>query len=95
MIPHPWLAGALITRAGVAVTNYIKAEASVIIDGPLAPEAVALRLAQCRACPALRPAETAEMVGYCSACGCPDWRRSALAVKATMPAAKCPLLRWA
>lgn len=73
------------------IVGYAKAELSRVVQGDLPPERVALRLAQCMDCPARVPSER---VGYCSACRCPHWRRSELAVKATMPAATCPRGRW-
>ena len=78
--------------AGRGAVSYVRAEASLLVSGPLDPHAVALRLAQCMDCSARVPSA---QVGFCSACRCPHWRRSELSVKATMPAATCPLDRWA
>ena len=78
--------------AGRGAVSYVRAEASLLVSGPLDPAAVSLRLAQCLDCTARVPSE---QVGFCSACACPHWRRSELSVKATMPAATCPLDRWA
>lgn len=78
--------------AGRGAMSYVRAEASLLVRGPLDPAAVSLRLAQCMDCTARVPSE---QVGFCSACRCPHWRRSELGVKATMPAAICPRDRWA
>ena len=82
------------TAASVAKgAEYLRAEASLITHGPLPPDEVELRIASCRVCPKFVATED-ERVGFCRACGCGDWTRSALATKATMPAARCPLRRW-
>jgi hypothetical protein len=31
---------------------------------------------------------------YCKGCGCPEWTRSKLQTKWSMPAANCPLQKW-
>lgn len=77
--------------ASRSVVGYARAEISLLVSGPLDPAAVSLRIAQCMDCTARVPSD---QVGYCSACGCPGWRRSELATKATMPAATCPRKRW-
>jgi len=79
----------LIERAA----SWLRAEASLALEGPLAAEAVDARLSQCRSCPHLEPLP-APQVGWCQACGCPRSGRAELTVKATMPAASCPRGRW-
>lgn len=73
--------------------SWLRAEASLALEGPLAAEAVEARLAQCRSCPDREPLP-APQVGWCKACGCPQSGRAELTVKATMPAAACPRGRW-
>lgn len=73
--------------------SWLRAEASLAIDGPLEAEAVEARLAECRSCAHLDP-RPAPQVGWCQACGCRQSGRAELTVKATMPAASCPRGRW-
>lgn len=79
----------LVRQAAAAA----RAEASLLLHGPLPADRVSLRLLLCRSCERLLPG-TEEEVGHCGACGCPRSARAALARKATMPAARCPLGRW-
>lgn len=78
----------LIAKVG----KFVDAHASLVLYGPVPEEEQAERLAAChRPCPHLRVEGESE---YCGKCGCPGWRRSTLQVKATMPAAKCPIGMW-
>jgi hypothetical protein len=74
--------------------SWLRAEASLALEGPLPADRIEARLAQCRSCPRLEPLP-APQVGWCTACGCPRSGRAELTVKATMPAARCPEGRWA
>ena len=74
-------------------SSWLRAEASLALEGPLPAEQVEARLSQCRSCPRLEPLP-APQVGWCTACGCPRSGRAELTVKATMPAAGCPEGRW-
>jgi hypothetical protein len=73
--------------------SWLRSEASLVLEGPLPADAVEARLAQCRSCEKLE-ASQAPQVGWCKACGCGNNARAELTVKATMPAATCPLGRW-
>lgn len=80
--------------AGGYAADYLIAEASLLAHGPLPPALVEERLVACRGCERLQRRPEAP-VGYCAACGCREWARAELTVKASMPAATCPLRRWA
>jgi hypothetical protein len=73
--------------------SYVAAELSLLRLGQVKEEVLQDRLEHCRKCPRLkqRPPET---IGYCGACGCGFRPRAALSVKATMPAAQCPIGKW-
>lgn len=74
---------------------WIKAEASLALEGPVAPETLEVRTAACRACPELATdTEPKDSIGFCRACGCGTGARAALSVKLTMPAATCPRQKW-
>lgn len=61
----------------------------------IAPDEVEKRKATCRSCEYLEKSMTVPpQVGFCTGCGCPQWRRSELSVKATMPMAECPRGKW-
>ena len=74
--------------------SWVKAEVSMIADTPLQPAEYLLRLEVCNACPELKRAEEEDKLGWCTKCGCPEWSRSELTVKARMPKATCPLAMW-
>lgn len=74
--------------------SWMRAEASAIISGQLDGDALEARLSACRSCHRFEAAQDAAQVGWCSACGCGKRARAELSVKATMPAATCPLDRW-
>lgn len=74
-----------------AAVQYLAAEASLALNGPLAAAAVEARLTACRACDALQEDATGL---WCGACGCGRRSRAELTVKATMPGAKCPRGLW-
>ena len=71
--------------------QYAKAEASRAVQGPLPAEKVEARLAACRTCEHREQVEERE---FCTKCGCGRRKRAELTIKATMPAAKCPLGKW-
>lgn len=72
--------------------SWMRAEASLLVQGPLEGDALEARLAACRGCHRFERAEG--KVGFCTACGCGRSARAELSVKARMPAATCPLDRW-
>ena len=77
------------------VVSYAKAEASLAIHGPVAPEVFEARKAACMGCE-FRATNTTppDEIGFCTKCGCGASNRARLTVKATMPAATCPMGKW-
>jgi len=75
--------------------SWLKAEASLVIHGPVSSEVFEARKSQCMACPE-RATDTdpPDEIGFCKACGCGTRARAALTVKLTMPAVSCPLKKW-
>jgi hypothetical protein len=84
--PPPPQQGLLEKAAG-----YLKAEASALMGSVPLPVLEA-RKAACDGCDSARKAGPEEW--YCKSCGCPEWKRSQLQAKWTMPAATCPLKKW-
>lgn len=85
-----------VPKAGLLsqAASWLKAEASLLIQGELPADAQASRRAACESCPRLIRSGDDEL-GYCGACGCGKNMRARLAAsKIRMPAAKCPLGRW-
>ena len=75
------------------VYDYLKAEASRILYK--VPEVdVESRLKACSECPQLMKSSEEGKLGWCGACGCGTRARAELTIKATMPAATCPLKKW-
>jgi hypothetical protein len=75
------------------VSAWARAEASMMLHGPLADEPYEARIAVCRTCDQLDPRD-APQVGFCKACGCGVNARAELTVKGRMPAATCPRGKW-
>ena len=73
--------------------TWARAEASLATSGPLDAATVTARLEACNACPNLNRVANAPL-GFCRVCGCGSNARAELTVKATMPAAKCPIGLW-
>jgi hypothetical protein len=73
--------------------SYFRAEASMILDGPLRDEAFQSRIKACKECTELDPLPE-PLVGHCKRCGCGNGGRAELTVKGRMPKATCPLNRW-
>jgi hypothetical protein len=73
--------------------SWAKAEMSQVISGPLSDEQYEARVAVCRSCDQLDPAD-APQIGYCKACGCGKRPRAEITVKGRMPAATCPKKKW-
>jgi uncharacterized paraquat-inducible protein A len=71
--------------------EYLKAEASKLLQGALPTEMVRKRLEACRSC---EWREVTPQGEHCRRCGCGRRRRAELTIKATMPAATCPLGKW-
>lgn len=75
--------------------SWAKAEASLVLKGPVSDEVFAKRRAACSGCPELATdTEPKDAIGFCKACGCGTGGRAALTVKLTMPDATCPLKKW-
>jgi len=81
-----------LLKAAQNTISYARAEASVFIYN-ITPEEIAARLTSCKSCEKLTK-DVSAPVGYCGACGCGKSPRAELSIKATMPAATCPLSRW-
>jgi hypothetical protein len=77
------------------IASYVAAEASLAVQGPVAPEVFEARKQACLGCEH-RAADTEpkDDIGFCRKCGCGTSARARLTVKLTMPAAKCPLDKW-
>lgn len=73
--------------------TWARAEASLATSGPLDAATVTARLEACNACPHLNRVDGAPL-GFCRACGCGQNARAELTIKATMPAALCPIGVW-
>jgi hypothetical protein len=79
-------------------SDYIRAEVSKAIGGPVDSDELSRRKEACLACPdrveSMNGSIDPGNIGFCSACKCGGSRRAALSVKLTMPAAKCPKNKW-
>ena len=76
------------------IASYARAELSSLTHAPVDERTVVMRLTVCKSCAKFETAVNPSDVGFCRACGCPHWRRSALAAKAMLPRSTCPLGRW-
>lgn len=74
--------------------SWVKAEASMVLQGPLSDASYEARIAICNGCDALEKAVEPDKVGFCKACGCGHNVRAELTIKGRMPAAKCPRNLW-
>jgi hypothetical protein len=74
--------------------SYAKAEASLLVQGPVGDDQYQARVAECLKCPHLKKSEEPGQIGWCKACGCGSSARAELTVKARMPKAKCPVNSW-
>lgn len=72
--------------------EYVKAEASLLVDGKLSLDVVGQRKTACDSCEGVD--KKSETDWYCNRCGCPKWERSRLQVKWEMPGATCPMGKW-
>ena len=86
------------TKTHVTVRNiaaYVEAEASLVMQGPVAPEVFEARKAACLGCEhRATNTEPPDEIGFCKKCGCGTAARARLTVKLTMPKATCPLEKW-
>ena len=78
-------------RAVKRVGQYVKAEVSQLVSGPVDDATFQKRIEACQTCKHL---EQAEPIGWCGACGCGHRPRAELSIKARMPAATCPEGKW-
>jgi hypothetical protein len=74
--------------------SYAKAEASLLVKGPVGVDELVRRLETCNACDHLKRAEEPGKLGWCTKCGCGEKSRAELTVKGRMPAASCPFGLW-
>lgn len=79
----------------ISLSDYAKAEAYHITNGPASEANAAARLAICMACPdravTYKEQTDAGGVGWCTKCGCGNNPRALLTVKVTMAGVECPL----
>jgi hypothetical protein len=73
------------------IRSYLKAEASLAIEGPVSDEVYLARLQACRGCEHRLEKSGGE---WCMKCGCGTRKRAELTIKASMPAATCPIGKW-
>ena len=82
----------------ISLSDYAKAEAYHITNGPASEADAAARLAICMACPdravTYKEQTDAGGVGWCTKCGCGNNPRALLTVKVTMAGVECPLAKW-
>lgn len=76
------------------VMQWAKAEASLVLEGPVSSEVFIRRLETCNGCEQLERASDPLLLGWCKACGCGKNKRAELTVKGRMPKATCPLNAW-
>lgn len=79
--------------AATQAASYVRAEASLLILGPVSRETFETRKIACMSCDH-RVESDGDSIGYCGVCGCGSRKRAMLTIKATMPFATCPLKRW-
>ena len=72
--------------------QYIKAEASLALEGEVDEGVYNHRIETCKSCEHLK--QTSDAVGHCKRCGCGYHKRAGLTVKGKMPKATCPLNKW-
>lgn len=73
--------------------DYLRAERSLAVEGPVPAEVFDARKAQCMGCPK-RQQNPRDDIGFCGGCGCGQRDRARLTVKLTMPAVRCPMGKW-
>lgn len=73
--------------------DYLRAERSLAVEGPVSLEVFEARKAQCMGCPK-RKENPRDAIGFCGGCGCGERDRARLSVKLTMPAVTCPMGKW-
>lgn len=73
--------------------DYLRAERSLAVEGPVPAVVFEARKAQCMGCPK-RHQNPRDEIGFCGGCGCGERDRARLTVKLTMPAVSCPLGKW-
>lgn len=76
------------------VSSYLKAEASMLVSGPVGVDEYEARISACMECKHLKPLVEDGKIGWCGACGCGTSKRAELTTKARMPRAKCPVGAW-
>lgn len=85
----PMEAPSLLSKA----ISYAKAEISRFTQTITEAE-IAARIDMCRSCSKLVKSTEDGKIGWCDSCGCGKAARAELTIKATMPAATCPLNKW-
>jgi hypothetical protein len=75
------------------VLDWLRAERSLLVEGPVSDGIYSLRQLTCLACPK-RIVGPGGSIGFCDACGCGVRQRAELGTKLTMPKVSCPLGKW-
>lgn len=74
---------------------WLKAEGSLLVQGPVEDDVAEIRAESCLCCPHRRQRRKApDAIGWCGSCGCGGRDSARLSRKILMPAAKCPKGRW-
>lgn len=74
---------------------WLKAEGSLLVQGPVEDDIAEIRAQSCLCCPKRRQrAASPDTIGWCGSCGCGGRDSARLSRKILMPAAKCPEHRW-
>lgn len=76
-----------------SVREYLRAELSLLREGPVSLPVFEERKVACLAC-TMRNPHPEDQIGLCGACGCGDRIRARLSTKLRMPKATCPMSRW-
>ena len=76
-----------------SIREYLKAEISLLREGPVTLPVFEERKSKCLSCPVRTP-HTEDSIGLCGACGCGDRIRARLSTKLWMPKATCPMSPW-
>jgi len=74
--------------------DWLVAEASLMLHGPVSRETYQQRMRICIPCPQREVIKNVVGGGYCRKCSCGSMPRANLTVKLHMPAAECPIGNW-
>lgn len=83
-----------IVPAESKVSDYVKAEYSLVTKGPVSLTVLEDRKQKCLSCEHLIKRPEIDEIGFCGACGCGERKRAVLSVKIQMPDYECPVKKW-